>query len=183
MTQPGRPLVVIGLGSTLRSDDAVGIRVVEALRERADREPWTLPSDTRLVDGGTRGPDLLPTIGEARGLVLVDAVRSGDPPGTVTVRRGAEIEAADHPGGAGATGAVGDLLGFARLLGWLPGEVALVGVEVAAMDIGIQLSPAVAVAVPEAVAAVRDELARMDGSAAPAPEPAWSDARLAGAVA
>jgi len=183
VTQSGRSLAVIGFGSTLRRDDAVGVRVIEALRELVAREPWTMPFDTRLVDGGTRGLDLLPAIGEARGLVLVDAVTSGDVPGTVTVRRNGDIEQANDPDRAGATGVVAELLGFARLLGWLPEDVALVGVEVATIDIGMELSPPVAAAVPDLVDAVRQELRRMDSSMAPALETAWSAARMAGAVA
>lgn len=162
MTETAAPLVVIGLGQVLRADDAAGIRVVEAVRERAAADPTILPPATRLVDGGTVGAGLAGWIRGCRGLVLADAVRLGGTVGAVTVLRG---EAAEADAAADGTpgDARGELLALARLMDWLPAEVSLVGIEIADLDLGLQLSPAVAAAIPDAAQAVITELDRIAG--------------------
>jgi hydrogenase maturation protease len=162
VTGPASDLTVIGVGNVLRGDDAVGVRVVEALRAAQDRDPDALPVQTRLIDGGTLGLDLLRTIRDVRAVVLVDAVRLGRAAGTVVVLRGDEISAAVGSRDEPSAGAVGELLATARLLGWLPEDVALVGIEVTDTDVGIGLSLAAAEALPAAIDAVRAELRRMD---------------------
>jgi hydrogenase maturation protease len=178
-----RPLVVIGVGNVLLRDDAVGIRVVEALRDLADRDPATLPAGTELVDGGTLVLELLAVVKRSRSLVLVDAVSLGDPAGTVTARRGEAIMPAGGAHNGGATDGVAELLAVGRLLGWLPDHIVLVGVEVAEVEFGTELSPPVAAALPAAVDAVLHELREMDKQVAAARVTERSTPRLAGAMA
>jgi hydrogenase maturation protease len=182
VTVADRPLVVIGVGSVLRADDAIGIRVVEGLRALTGRDPDAIPGGARLVDGGILGLDLLPDVREARGLVLVDAVRLGGLAGTVSVLDGDAISAADSPADR-STGALGELLATARLMGWLPGPVSMVGIEVADIGFGVGLSPAVADALPIAMDAVRRELHRMDVIPANGMACGGSTVRMAGATA
>jgi hydrogenase maturation protease len=183
MTGLERDPVVIGLGNVLRGDDAVGVRVVEGLRTAMDRDPHALPARTRLVDGGTLGLDLLATIREARAVVLVDAARLGRAVGTVCVLRGDDVTRAPSARGSTQPGAVGELLATARLLGWLPAEVSMVGIEVADTDVGVGMSPAVADALPVAMDAVRAELHRMDLILATGMAGGGATARMAGATA
>lgn len=161
MTGPALDLVVIGLGNVLRGDDAIGVRVVEGLRALAAGDPRALPASTRLVDGGTLGLDLLRSIRDARAVVLVDAVRLGDPVGTVSVLSGEDIDGPERPDDT-HPGAVAELVAVARMLGWLPADLALVGIEVADTGVGVGMSSAVAGALPVAMDAVRIELHRMD---------------------
>ncbi len=161
MNHPVAPLVVIGVGNVMLGDDAVGVRVVEALRAQAEAASGTVPSGTRLVDGGTLGLDLLDPVRESRALVLVDAVRLGGPAGEVRVLDGHAMGSAGGAADGGAGTPVGELLAVARLMGWLPTRVAMVAIEVGDLEAGVHLSPAVAGAIPAAVAAVRRELARM----------------------
>jgi hydrogenase maturation protease len=182
MTGPARDLVVIGLGNVLRGDDGVGVRVVESLRTAVDRDQQAFPAHARLVDGGTLGFDLLGTIRDARGVVLVDAAHSGAAAGTVSVLRGHEVARAAGARGT-APGAVGDLLAVADLMGWLPEDVAMVGIEVADIDVGVGMSPAVANALPGAIDAVRGELERMVLVPATAMARGGASARMAEATA
>ena len=183
MTGPAPDLAVIGVGNVLRGDDAIGVRVVESLRAAADGDPHALPAQARLVDGGTLGLDLLRTIRDARAVVLVDAAHLGGAAGTVTVLHGDDIAGAADPRGASTPGAVGELIAVARLLGWLPADVVLVGIEVADIDVGVGLSPAVAAALPVAMDAVRAELHRMDLIPATGMAGGGATARMAGATA
>ncbi|MEW6225307.1 MAG: hydrogenase maturation protease [Chloroflexota bacterium] len=156
MSGTAAPPVVIGVGNLLLGDDAVGLRVVEALRRLADAEPGVLPAGTGLVDGGTLGLGLLSHLHGAGALVIVDAADRGAAPGTVSVRRDTELEG-DH--------AVTRLLAAARLLGTLPPDITIVEIEQGELGVGIGLSPAVEAAIPAASAAVIGELARTVGPA------------------
>lgn len=176
MTAAG-PAIVLAVGNVLLRDDGVGDRVMGELRWLTERDPLALPRGTQLVDGGTLGLDLLGTISGARSLLILDAVNLGQDAGTVSVLRGDAIltsyEAGDGPGGT-TPGGVGELLAAARLMGWLPDPVALVGVEVGDTELGVGLSPRVEAAVPMAVETacrelrVLDELAAAGRSEAPA---------------
>ncbi len=183
MTAPALPLVAIGVGNVLLGDDAIGVRVIEGLRAMAEHDPLALPPDTRLVDGGTLGLDLLRFVPEARGVVLVDAVRLGAPEGTVSVLYGdAIVSAGGHQDGQAAS-AIGELVAVARLMAWLPEPVAMVGIEVAEIEVGVRLSPVVDHALPAAMDAVRAELRRMDGLPATPRTGGIATGRMAGATA
>jgi len=179
----GQPLVVIGVGNVLLRDDAIGVRVVEGLRRLAGDDPLALPQGTRLVDGGTLLMDLPHTVKGARGLILVDALSSGQPAGTVSVRHGDAIVAVEGAQRDRGPTSVGELLAVARLMGWLPGRVTLVGVEVAHVDFGLDLSPVVAAALPTAIALVAGELRRMDDQTATRRPRAGQTRRTTGATA
>ncbi len=94
-------------------------------------------------------------------VVLVDAVRSGAPPGRLHVldagaaadAMGSAAWAATGRGGTHALG-VAQVLGLARALGRLPDRLVLIGVEAESFDHGAPLTPQVRDAVPDAAAAV-----------------------------
>jgi hydrogenase maturation protease len=151
---------VIGIGNVLMRDDGAGVRVVEALGRLAADDPALLPVATRLIDGGTHGADLAWRLAGVRAAVLVDAMVTGAVPGTVAVWHGDELGAAGVPRGH----AVAELLGGARLAGWLPAHVALVGIECAEVRADADLSPLVQSALPRAVDAVRRTLARIEAT-------------------
>jgi len=177
------PAVVIGVGNVLLRDDGVGVRAAEALRSAARRDPTALPAATRIVDGGTLGVDLLGLVEGARSLVLLDAVDLDQPAGTVSVLRGDAILAAGGRWGRCVPGGVGELLSVARLMGWLPGPVALVGIQIDDAGFGVGLSERVAAALPRAVEAVCEELRALDGLADAAAPRASGPGHAEGATA
>ncbi len=164
MSQPDGPLLVIGVGNVLLRDEGVGVRIVRELERLASNGSIALPAGTRLVDGGTLGLDLLPMIADARALVLVDAVDIDRDPGALTVLRGDEIHGALAGHVSPHQVGISDLVAAARLMGVLPDEVALVGVQPDAIEIGLELTGPVEAAVPLAVATVEAELARLVSS-------------------
>ncbi len=183
MTREAGRLVAIGVGNVLLTDDAVGVRVIEALRAKAARDPMALPPDTELVDGGTLGLDLLRVVDGARGVVFVDAVRTGAPAGTVTALDGDAIVSVGGRRDGQPASAVGELLAVARLMGWLPEAVAMVGIEVADIELGVHLTPLVDRAMPAAIDAVLAQLRRMDEQPATATSGGAATGRSAGATA
>ena len=158
--------VVLGVGNILLRDDGVGVHVVEALERLVALDPTALPRGTRLLDGGTLGPELLEAVSGSRCLLLVDGVDVGADPGEVVVLRGDALATmgARHP--EAGEGGVGELLALAHLMGWVTGPVALVGVQVAEIGFDTGLSPDVERAVPVAVETARSGLAQLDEEAA-----------------
>jgi hydrogenase maturation protease len=69
--------VVLGLGNPLMGDDGLGLAVLGRLQEQ-----WDV-AGVEFVDGGTWGMNLLPLVEESSHLLLLDAIRSGDPPGAL----------------------------------------------------------------------------------------------------
>ena len=92
---------------------------------------------------------------------VLDAVRSGSPPGIVH-----RIDASTGPIPATLSAAsthtlgVGEAIELARALGRLPARLVLYGIEAERIAAGADLTPAVAAAVDDAVARV---LAELDG--------------------
>ena len=122
------------------------------------------PADARvqLVDYGIRGMHLAyDLLDGCEALVLIDAVPSRGSPGAVHVFE------ADHESLTAATGldahAMDPTAVFASLnaLGGTPPYTVVIGCEAANVDEGMGLSPAVAAAVPEAVRALDDVVARL----------------------
>lgn len=153
----GRPVVVIGVGNAFRGDDGVGPAVLAALAA----------SDPR---GGLLGADLVELDGEASRLVdawtgaglavVVDAVRTGAPPGTVlTVDVDPDAPPASGPAASSHGTGVAEAVALGAALGRLPDRLVVVGVEGARIGDGPGLSPPVAAAVAPAALAVRDVLA------------------------
>jgi hydrogenase maturation protease len=159
-----RPLVV-GLGSPDRGDDAVGVVVarVVAARHLPRVEVLTHEDPTDLVELWSG----------RRLVVVVDAVRSGSEPGTLTVLEtgtgGQRLpESAWGRTGRGGTHAFGlaSAVELARALRRLPDRVVLVGVEAASFDHRAPLSTAVAAAVQHAVDHVLAVVGAPEGSVA-----------------
>jgi hydrogenase maturation protease len=105
--------LVLGIGNILMGDEGVGVRAVQHLAatdivEKAD-----------LVDGGTRGLNLLSYFQEYPRIILIDAACDGRPPGTVSVIR--PRFAADFPATLTAHDiGLKDLIEAAALVGKLP---------------------------------------------------------------
>ncbi|HTS89693.1 MAG TPA: HyaD/HybD family hydrogenase maturation endopeptidase [Gemmatimonadales bacterium] len=146
--------VVLGLGNPLMEDDGFGLAVVDRLRNSYEVGP-----EVELIDGGTWGMNLLPAIETASELILVDAIRSGAAPGTVV-----ELERAQLPRYLAHKLSphqidLKEVLALAEWRGTLPERTVAIGAEPAAIEMSVGLTPALADAVPLALAAVRARLA------------------------
>jgi hydrogenase maturation protease len=143
--------LILGLGNVLLTDEGVGAAVLQALTPAAAADP-----DLILLDGGTLSFTLSGPIGDAARLIVVDAAALGEPPGTMRVFEGEAMDAqlSRHAKSVHEV-SLADLLDMARLTDSLPSRRALIGIEPAVVDWGDALTPAVADAVPKAVAEVR----------------------------
>ena len=82
----GKPIVVLGVGNILLRDEGVGVRVIERMQER-----YVFPPYVELVDGGVMGLSLLAVVKDAEHLIIIDAVRKNEEPGTLYRFTGDEI--------------------------------------------------------------------------------------------
>ena len=138
------PVLVLGLGNSLLGDDDAGLQILEILRRTFEGT-----DGIEFVDGGTQGLALLGLIGGRRFLLVTDAVRLGSAPGSIHVLGRGELERFRAAGGVGTghdTNAL-ELLGAAELLGDLPDDVMVVGIEPERIRVGIGLSDPVAAAI------------------------------------
>jgi len=147
--------VVLGLGNPLMGDDGLGLAVLGRLREE-----WDLPGSVDLVDGGTWGMNLLPLIEDAPELVLVDAIRTGAPAGTVV-----ELERDRLPRYLAHKLSphqvdLKEVLALAEFRGTLPTRTVAIGAEPAAVELSLALTPAVQEAAQLVVLAVVARLER-----------------------
>lgn len=140
-------VLVLGLGNTLLSDDGVGVHVVRCLAR--DRHA---PPGLHAVDGGTLGFRLLDHVTRSDAVLVVDAADFDEPGGTIRLLD--QYALAGHIGRGGRRSAheagLVDLLTLARLEGWAPARLALLGIQPLLIDWGEQLSEPVAHALPTA---------------------------------
>ncbi len=153
MSQPAAPTVdtlLLGIGNRLLSDEGVGSRVIDYLEANPLADPAV-----QLLDGGTLSFTLAGEIAAHPYLIVVDAARTGNPPGTLCCYPGDELER-HLARAAGSVHEVGlqDLLDISRLSDSFPKRRALIGIEPLSLDWGEELSPPVAAALPQVRAMV-----------------------------
>jgi hydrogenase maturation protease len=154
--------LIIGLGNPLVTDDSVGLRIVGLLRPLlADRTDVEVAED---YWGGLRLMERM--IGFDRAIV-VDAIQTGDPPGTIHELTPDGI--ATQRSASAHDVNLATALAFGRQAdAHLPENhcIRLVGVEAAdIINFGEQCTPAVEAAIPAAVQAVLKALDELTGAA------------------
>ena len=128
-------ILVLGVGNLLLQDEGAGVR---ALDEFASR--YETPAGVELLDGGTSGIELLYHIQGRDRLIILDVVKCGNAPGTVVRLEGEEVPALFMSKISPHQLGISDLLAVCRLLGKMPGEVVLLGIEPKSMDTGFAMS-------------------------------------------
>ncbi len=146
---PAAQTLILGVGSPLRGDDAIGILAVQALRERGD-----LPPGVDVFDGGTDGLGLIPVLEAYPRVIVVDAVEMGLPPGTLRRFTWEDVRVNGRMGGLSLHESdLGAALSLAEALGSLPRQLVFFGVQPHDTAWDAPLSPAVACALPRLVQA------------------------------
>lgn len=146
-------VLVLGVGNPLMADDGAGPAVIELLLSG-----YRFRDDVALLDAGTMGFAMLAPIRAARHLIVVDAVRgTAHPVGTV-MRLTAEQIAPNQIKHSMHDVTLVEVLQGAELAGNAPETVAI-GIQIERLEEAVlELTPAVALAIPIAAAAVLDEL-------------------------
>lgn len=150
-----KPRIIVGIGHDYRRDDAVGLVVARRIQAEGHDDVTVLCLGEDLFK-------LLDVMQPGARIVVVDAVVSGAPAGTIHrvdllgARPGSQIPATSSSHAFDLV----QVLALAGTLARVPAAFRLVGVEAADVAPGVGLSPAVAAAVDCTVAAVHATLAR-----------------------
>lgn len=151
------PVVVVGVGNILCSDEGVGVHVVNKLKQTA------LPPDVEVFDCGTSGIAVLEALDGAEKAVIIDAVLTGGKPGTVHRFTVEDILAMEsglfkmvslHQFDLIATLKLAQLSGAYRM----PREIVVIGVEAKSLEPGLELSEEVKRSLPRVIEAVLREV-------------------------
>jgi hydrogenase maturation protease len=155
MDRSGSPkTVVLGLGNLIRSDDAIGLFALRELEQDS-----RLPDDVTLVEGGTKGLELLPYICGTVRLLVLDALDVGAAPGMVFRVAGPDLRTLPGTGSVHEL-ALADILNALRMMGQEPEEVVLLGVQPSSTALGTTRSEPVQEALPAFIEAALTELSR-----------------------
>ncbi|MBI4742217.1 MAG: HyaD/HybD family hydrogenase maturation endopeptidase [Betaproteobacteria bacterium] len=147
-------VVVLGAGNILLSDEGIGVRVIERLPLA-----YHLPPEVSVIDGGTCGMEMLEDLEDLDALVMVDAIRGGEAPGTLIRLVGDAVpvffktKLSPHQIG------LSDVLATLELVGKAPKTTAILGVQPVSLALGMELTPEVEEKMPELMRMVVDELA------------------------
>ena len=129
------PVLVLGMGNILLEDEGLGIRALELLEQR-----YEIPPQVELLDGGTTGMGLLDDISGRQHVLVLDAVQTGEPPGTLVKLAGDEVPVyfgmriSPHQLG------LSDVLATLELSGEQPAGVTVLGLVPLSLEMCLQLS-------------------------------------------
>lgn len=170
-------LGIIGIGNVLLGDDAVGPYAIALLESQ-----WEWPERVTLLDAGTPGPELATLLEPFTAVIILDAVDTEYPAGTlVRLERTAILEGLTAkmrtPHDPGLTAALSQL----ELLGCGPSEVCLLGIVPDRGNMEAFLSPAARSALPGLLEMVVEEAGTYCGPPrrreAPLPENIWWESK------
>ena len=154
--------VVLGIGNTILTDEAAGVRVVEALER-----DYALPENVLAIDGGTSGMEMIEDLSDLDFLIVVDVVKTGAAPGTVVKIDGADIPVFFRSKLSPHQIALPDVLASLELLGTMPREIIVLGVEPISLELGMEMTTTVAERIPQLVGMVVEELTSRNYSLVP----------------
>lgn len=149
-------VAVIGIGQSLRGDDAAGL---EAVRRWREKFPETAGKPEVQIEAcELPGLSLIETLSNVDAAILVDAVQSSAKPGTV--HRLSENELASFPSSSKSAHGWG-VAETLRLRSQLTGTkvgIRIIGIEAEQMELGAGLSEAVENAIPTLCEVIEEEI-------------------------
>jgi hydrogenase maturation protease len=145
--------VVLGIGNTILTDEAAGVRTVEALEQA-----YRMPSNVLVIDGGTSGMEMIEDLSNLDFLLVIDVVKTGAAPGTLVKIAGAEIPVFFRDKLSPHQIGLPDVLASLELLDAIPKEIVVLGVEPISLELGMDMTPAIAATIPQLMAQAVDEL-------------------------
>ncbi|RNC68043.1 MAG: hydrogenase maturation protease [Desulfuromonadales bacterium] len=145
--------LVLGIGNLLLQDEGAGVRALDVFERK-----YGTPDGVELLDGGTSGIELLQHLQGRDHLIILDVVKSGNPPGAIVRLEGDEVPALFRKKISPHQLGISDVLAAAHLTDSMPGNVILFGIEPQSMDTGLEMSDAVGRNMGELVDQVAREL-------------------------
>jgi hydrogenase maturation protease len=160
----GLRTLVVGIGSLIRGDDGVGIHVIRRLAQPG------LPEHVHTLEAGTAGISLLDFVEGYDRLIIIDAIVTGAPAGTIYELRGSDIArtihlSAGHEADLPTALALGE-----KLSRTMPKEVIVLAIEAGSLDaFSENLSAEVEAAIPEVLGRTQAILVTVTNNDGPTP--------------
>ncbi len=151
MTAP--PILILGVGNILLSEDGGGGRVIKAMKGVA------LPDNVEVLDGGTGALDLIDVMAGRDKVIIIDAVKGGGQPGAIYRFGCDQLSQGNMPISSIHQWGLAEELNMMELLGISPRETVIIGVEPEQVDWGLEPSPTLKKRIPDIAALVLRELA------------------------
>lgn len=145
-------ITVLGIGNLLLKDEGVGVHLVQKLAGMVDN------TKVNIIDAGT-SPDLISLVdGDIDKLIIVDAVKAGNKPGTIYRFNpdNLELDSASHFS-LHDIGVLDSLKAMA-LFNRQPKSTVIIGIEPRTIDFGLDLSPEVGGKLPEIINLILNEI-------------------------
>lgn len=136
-------ILVLGVGNLLLSDESIGVHVINQLENE-----YVFPDGVELVDGGTAGMELLDYIAKREHVIIVDAVLTGDEPGTVVILKDDDVPALFNNKVSPHQLGLSDLLGALKLTEESPENIFLVGIVPESVEPGLEMTDTVSKTIP-----------------------------------
>lgn len=144
--------LIVGVGNLLLQDEGIGVHIIQALQDRE------LPAHVDLLDMGTATMNLAFYLDGVQKVIIVDALKAGQKPGTIYQCRPEDLIAdKEGPVSLHDLGVV-ESLSMSKKLGYSP-EVVIIGVEPKTIDWGMELTEEVKKKMPNIIDAVLKECA------------------------
>ena len=158
-------VLVLGLGDELSGDEGLGMHVARSLLA----ERGSLPAQVDVLPAGASLLDFVPEMSRYSRVIIVDAVRNGQTPGSL-YRAETLAELARHletlPPISLHEWSLIETLRAAEGLGMLPAQLTLIGAEPESIAPSTELTPMVARAAQEIVSMLLEELRNAGASSA-----------------
>lgn len=137
-------VVILGIGNLLLGDEGVGIHFIQTL----DKD-YLRRHNAETIDGGLC-PEFASLVEDASKLIIVDAIKGGEPPGTTYRLNIDDVTAGLAPANLSLHYAnILDSLKLLQKLGKGPQEIVILGIEPRNIDWGLELSAEVQEKLPE----------------------------------
>ena len=149
-------IVLIGIGQSLRGDDAAGLQAVKVWASKHKKTSRRIRIE--LVENP--GISLLDLMIGVKTAILVDAVKSTKPPGFVHRVREDQVQAFSSQAQSAHGWGIAETLGMGRQLyaHSMPEKIIILGIEIESLEMGKGLSCSVKKALPELIIAIDDEI-------------------------
>jgi hydrogenase maturation protease len=147
---------VIGIGQSLRGDDAAGL---EAVRRWQEQFPETANRpEVQIEASELPGLALIEMLNDVDAAILVDAVQSSAKPGTIHRLSEEELAAFTSESKSAHGWGVAETLRMRSQLTDAKVNIHIIGIEAEHMELGAGLSKAVKEAIPKACKTIEEEI-------------------------
>lgn len=145
---------IIGFGNKYRSDDGIGIRIIEEL------EKLDFFKNTEIIDGGTSGTDLIFLVKGCKKIIIIDAVDTGGDTKDIVNIKVNDIEEfikKDYKSLSLHDLNLADVLRLIKALK-IDTDISIIGIKPRSIDFGDRLSPEVEEKIPEIISEIKKEI-------------------------